>query len=153
MELVIVQDVDGVAAEDALRGAHAYLQEHGYRAPDEAGQAWVRGGALGSLFAMAMDRLPTQLALQAASGAGGARLTLRYTVNDFGQFITTTNRRFWDIEAAELADQAAGREPDLARRLSYEAEARRDARRFVLMSAALAVGVSALIVGLARWSL
>ena len=145
--------VEEVGAGEALAEAEGYLADHGYKPVDGAAGSWERGGALGSLFAMSMDRLPTEVALQAEGVDAGAKLTLRYRVNDFGQFITTTNRRFWDLEAAELADRAAGRPPDLARRLKYEADARRDLRRFVLMSAVFAVGVSALIVGLARWSL
>ncbi len=150
---MFVREVEGVDPDDALARAGEYLAEQGYSAkPGEGAPTWQRGESLGGLFAMAMRRLRTEVALEAVPREDGVRLTLRYTVNDFGQFITATNRRFWDVEAAEVTDHADGLPVNTQRRAAYAADARRDARRFVLVSTAFALAASALIVGLA-WSL
>lgn len=153
MEIVFVRDVEGVVPDNAMTKAGQFLAEAGY-APLPGGTCptWQRGGNLGTLFAMTMDRLRTEVSIEAKPGASGSRLTLRYQVYDFGQFITKTNRRFWDVEAGEVGDHVAGKDPNLDRRRAYVEDARRDSRRFVLVSTVLAAALSALIVGLA-WSL
>jgi len=150
---VFVHDVEGVEPSVALRLAGEYLGRHGYASEGAApALTWRRGDSLAGLFAMGMERLGTELVLEASGDDEGTRLTLRYVVKDFGQFITATNRKFWDLEAAEVADHAAGAPADRARRDAYQIEARRDARRFVGISSLLAALLSGLILALA-WSL
>jgi hypothetical protein len=99
-----------------------------------------------------MRRLRTRLELEISPQTSGSRLTLRYDVGDFGQFITATNRRFWDVEASELGDAAADLPRDDSRRSRYDADARRAARAFLGWSLLAATGLSTVIVGLI-WSL
>jgi len=101
---------------------------------------------------MDMGRLRTRLDVQTSPLANGSRLTLRYEVGDFGQFITATNRRFWDVEASELGDAAADLPRDDDRRSRYDADAQRAARAFLGWSLVAATALSAVIIGLA-WSL
>ena len=142
----LVADRDSAAV---LRRAEAHLERLGYAR--EAAR-WRRGTAWGGLGALSMDRLGTEVIAEVAPEGDGTRLNLRYRVRTFGQFITKTNRRFWDLEAEEVTQSARGGAPDVARRALYEREAKKDLRRFLAVSAMVATGLAAGIVALA-WRL
>ena len=154
VELVFVRDLGDVTPDDALDRVRAQLPERRF-APETGGDApgaWKRGGGWRSLFAMDMAHLRTRLEIETSPLPAGSRLTLRYEVGDFGQFITATNRQFWDVEASELADAAAGLPRDETRRSRYDADAARAARAFLAWSLVAATGLSAVIIGVV-WSL
>ncbi len=153
VEFVFVRDLAHVAPDQALERIRAQLSGRDF-APeaDDAPRTWRRGGGWRSLFAMDMRRLRTRLEVEISPLAVGCRLTLRYEVGDFGQFITATNRRFWDVEASELGDAAADLPRDDDRRSRYNADAHRAARAFLGWSLVAATALSAVLIGLV-WSL
>ena len=149
MEFVYVRVVAGVTAAEASERAADYLGGRGYRRggrTDEPG--WFqRGWPLAGLLAMSMARLRTRAHLTTEAVAGGVQMTVRYDVDTFGQLITETNRRYWDIEVDELCDRVEGR-TELDRWAAYAEQARQDDWRFLLVSLAIAAACGAVAVGL-----
>lgn len=154
MELVYVRDLAEVSPERALERAVDYLLGRGYLALGGASTElrFGRGRALAGLYTMTrMDRLPTRLSLCVRAQGDGSEVDLRYDVGTFGQLVTETNRRFWDVEVDDLLDHIRGHaEP--RRWTAYERAARRDAVVFVLISLVTAVACCGIAMLLYRYT-
>lgn len=149
MELVYVRQAEGMGAAEAGRRAGEALLRLGYSPAGDG--MYRRGTAWAGLLALSMGRLRTVVRIDADEGSG-CRLTIRYDIDTFGQFVTRTNRRFWDVEVDDLLDLVRSGQADPARRAAYDADARRDRGRFLLVGAAVAAAGAAGIVALA-WRL
>ena len=153
MELVYERTVAGVAEELALARVDSFLAERGYQPLAGVPQAYVRGSRRAGLITFDMAKLFTRLEISTRRSETGAELSLRFMVDTFGQWISETNRRFWDLETDDLFDAADGRPWSAERLETYRRAARRDTLRFVTTSLLLSVVCFLLVwaIGLASW--
>lgn len=153
VELVYERVVSGVAEELALARVESFLGERGYQPVTGVPCAYVRGRRLAGLTTFDMARLFTRVEVSARPASDGAELSLRFMVDTFGQWISETNRRFWELETEDLFDAAHGRSCSAGRLESYRSEARRDTLRFVVTSMLLSVICFMLVwaIGRASW--
>jgi len=138
------------ASQSWRAAAQATLSARGFvaqPAPSSTGGLTLRRGSLwGNLFGFRMDRLAQELRVNTEpEPGGGLRVSLHYEIDTRGQFVSAADLRFFEEEAAAVAQALAGDSSGLGPLAAYPRRARRKMAALLLGLAAMGAALGGLL--------